>query len=158
MGEAKTKQAEFSIASDAKSKTPKNIMEGRRTQELVIAFCGPIGSGVTTVAQAFEESFKNYDYEVVYIKISKLILQVGQEQGYKIEEDKMQEPGGRIQELQCAGNFLRKKFGNDILAQLAIQKIAIERKKKEGSAQDNSSEKSDRILDFPQFSRQLPFT
>ncbi|VAV82212.1 hypothetical protein MNBD_DELTA01-1244 [hydrothermal vent metagenome] len=82
MGEAKKKEPNLGIASGATGKTPKETMEGRRTQELVLAFCGPIGSGVSTVAKAFEESFKDYDYEIVYIKISDFIEQVGVEHGY----------------------------------------------------------------------------
>jgi len=143
MGEA---QKKLSITSDATSKTPKKTIEDRQTQELILAFCGPIGSGVSTVAKMFAEIFDNYDYEVVYIKISELIAQVGEEQGYTVEKDKMKDYGSRIQELQQAGNFLRKKFEKNILAQLAIQKIAIERAKRDNSTQDNFSQESRRIV------------
>ena len=37
-----------------------NVIKQRQTEELVFAFCGPLGSGTSEVAKQFQETLKNY--------------------------------------------------------------------------------------------------
>ncbi len=105
--------------------SPSEQIQNRRTKELVLAFCGPLGSGVSNVARTFIECLEENDYTTHYVKVSKFIEEIAPKNGYKINSFKNN--GIRIEELQNGGNHLRKKFGSDILAQLTVKDIAFER-------------------------------
>ena len=116
------------------------IME-RQTDELIIAFCGPLGSGVSTVAEELSIILKDLNYEIKMIRISDLIqhnlsnvldeLMIDaflQQHSIKPEDEILKmSRGKKIALLQSAGNELRYKYGNDILSQLAIKEIADQR-------------------------------
>lgn len=120
-----------------------NIKE-RQTAELVIALCGSVGSGTSTIANKIAEIFKEYDYSIDIIKISNLIskhldsikseLQADEYLNEKYHpkinlNTKIEnlDPADRIVLLQSAGNILRKKYSNDVLSQLVIKEIALKR-------------------------------
>lgn len=103
-----------------KEKNPTDAIEARRTPELVVAICGAVGSGVSTVTREIEKKFKQLSYSVDIIKISDLIKET-------LETNLFESKYERIKALQIAGNKLREEFGNDHLAQLAIKTI-VERR------------------------------
>ena len=101
-------------------------IESRQTEELIIGFCGPIGSGVTKVAQKFIEKIENFRYDTDYIKISDIIKEKAITKDF-IKNIKDKPKGEQILLLQDEGNKLRKEKGEDILAQYAIEKISVRR-------------------------------
>ena len=121
----------------------------RQTEELVVALCGSLGSGTSTIASKLSEIFSTeYGYPVKIIKISDLIekhvdfvLQELKQDNFitdeyigKIDFSKnidWLDKSDRIALLQSAGNLLRKKYSKDVLAQLVINEIALERDREE---------------------------
>lgn len=105
----------------AKSDSPTVRIESRRTDELVLALCGAVGSGVSTVGKKLDNILKTKGYVTNYIKISNLI-------GATLKQNLIE--GGnfkRTETLQKKGNQLREEHGGDILAQLVIKEIAGQR-------------------------------
>lgn len=97
----------------------------RRTAELVIAFVGPVGSGVSRTAAALAETLKSeFGYTVQTIKISDIINEKADLVNYQSVSNHDLE---RIDKLQSAGSALRKRFGEGVLADFAIEKIHIGR-------------------------------
>ncbi|MCK4738786.1 MAG: deoxycytidylate deaminase [Deltaproteobacteria bacterium] len=121
-------------------------IKNRCTQEIIIAFCGPMGSGVSTVAKEFIKKLKNYDYTSEYIKITDLIEENSSILPSRIKIPGKANPGERIKVLQDTGNKLREKMGNDILAQFAARKIFIsrEKQKEKEETRGKSTKKSSR--------------
>ncbi|MDI6026069.1 anti-phage dCTP deaminase [Corticibacterium sp. UT-5YL-CI-8] len=119
-----------------KSQTPRNdndqnvievplSSEERRTDELVIALCGPVGSGVSTTAIAIAEILEGeFGYSVETIKVSDIINEkaelVGQQSVTSTDDE-------RIYKLQQTGSALREKFGEDVLANFCVQRIHVSR-------------------------------
>jgi len=124
-----------------------DVIKNRQTEELVIALCGPVGSGTSTVALKIEEIFcDEYKYKVHIIKISKFI-----KKHYGIVMDDLRKDtysyneyhpnidytkdiseididvADRILLLQSAGNILRIIKAKDILVQLSINEIVLNR-------------------------------
>ena len=114
-----------------------NEIKNRQTEEIVLALCGSVGSGTSTIANKIGEIFSDYDYRVQKIKISDLISKHYEKVKDKLKKDKflneeyvskinlnqnIQEldKADRIALLQSAGNALRKEISKDVLAQLAI--------------------------------------
>lgn len=112
---------------------PIDDIESRRTSELVVAVCGPLGSGTTQVSTLFIDQFKLYDYTVKFVKISDLIVRAYEQATKdsrlprKIDLTGKCSKSDRIARLQSAGNILRENFGTDFLAQLVIREIAVDR-------------------------------
>ncbi|MCP1237757.1 deaminase [Gluconobacter kondonii] len=113
----------------------------RRSQELIIAFVGPVGSGVSTCAEKTSEILKsNYGYDVcLHQRLSDLITQ----EASRVEEKAPSKYGDKnlyITEMQNIGNKLREKFGESYLVEKTIEKIRDIRDKKEGiTPNDNSN-------------------
>ena len=61
-GEAALKSNQLSKVDKRRSLI--DTIEGSRTNELVLAFCGPVGSGVSTVAKTAEDILKDYGYAI----------------------------------------------------------------------------------------------
>lgn len=119
-----------SKASPSVSPRPLDI-SGRRTPELVIAFVGAAGSGVTAVADAFVKKLSDdFGYEPHPVKVSDLIRSQAAKLGKPIS------PGLRkadqIRQMQDVGNELRQTRGSSFLVKLCIEKIAEWRVKKQG--------------------------
>lgn len=117
----------------------KNQIEDRQTNELIIGFCGPLGGGTSTVAKKVKSILESFNYKCEILKVSDLLSQHVEKVMAELEKDinlnqvDFKRPIGnmssadRIAVLQSAGNLLRKKHGNDILAQLCINEIAARR-------------------------------
>lgn len=95
----------------------------RLSSELVVAFIGPVASGVTTVANILKRKLETlYGYEVPpIIKMSDFIGTNASLAGVTVASGSLEE---RISAYQEAGNALRKKLGNGVLAKRAIREIS----------------------------------
>lgn len=95
--------------------------EERRTDELVLALVGPVGSGVSTTALALAEILRGeFVYIVETIKVSDIINDKATLVGHQpVSADDDQ----RIHKLQQVGSALRERFGEDVLANFCVEKI-----------------------------------
>lgn len=162
----------ITVSRNSSLKTDKTMIElikSRQTEELVIAICGAVGSGTSTIAKTIETIFQEYEYSTCLIKISKLIDKNRHHVRKELQKDLFLreayisrldpdsdfneiDSGDRIALLQSTGNHLRKKASMDILAQLAIKEIALERDKEEDpedneEAPDRKSRRHVTIID-----------
>lgn len=138
------------IKGELKTLTPIETIKKRQAKELVIAFCGPAGSGNSTVAAKLEEVLKEeFGYEVVKIKASAFIKQNAEKIEKKYDPELFKNNFEKIKAFQDWGNELRKRFKNDILAQLTIKEIAVDRQKRdaiiEAAAGDEVKRKTARV-------------
>ena len=101
-------------------------IRGTHTEELVIAICGPIGSGHHELTECLKERLADFNYEVEVIRLSKVIEDRA---GSATKESRFD----RVKALQDKGNELRKKYRPDYLASKAIEIIALERQKQKES-------------------------
>lgn len=128
-------------ALSAVKNSGQSLMEkfkDRRAQELVIAFAGPIGCGISSVIKETENALLARGYEaVVRIKLSEFIEQALTNGTLHVNEqldDEMTARAKRYRKLQIAGKNLRQKTGNRaILAEYAVQKIYLDREQRSGS-------------------------
>jgi len=118
---------------DAKSSsmTIRQRIEGRRADEIIIAFCGPVGCNLADVIRSTRAQFEEYGYITEHIKVSDIILAHFRAHGLPAELSKtsLDVISGmeRYTTLQDLGNELRKKYDPPILAALAMQEIAVKR-------------------------------
>lgn len=107
------------------------------TPELVIALCGPIGSPLHEASTQISNTLREFDYTTVDLRLSSFIrLNASLTSVEKGGSTKFEE----IDFLIRVGDELRRSFGNDILAKVAIAKIGGDRSKKYGSFSDTSDE------------------
>jgi deoxycytidylate deaminase len=109
--------------SDCTTKRPRDTIAERQSQELVIAFAGPIGSGIRAVKDIFSELLTASGYKVHHIKISEYLEECLSKGLIQESIKKSSDSADRYIRLQDAGNDLRK-IQSDILSEYAIQKIA----------------------------------
>ncbi|WP_096671413.1 anti-phage dCTP deaminase [Polaromonas sp. AET17H-212] len=111
-----------------------NKFNARRSDELVIALAGPIGCGLSGVAEALEERLRERGYvDVVRIKLSKFIEEaLSTELVSKPQLDPTKSARyNRYRLLQEAGKALRQGTSNPaILAEFAAKAIALDRGKR----------------------------
>jgi deoxycytidylate deaminase len=113
-------------------------IDQRLSNELIIAFVGPVGSGCTTTYEAMaQELAQNYDYDTVYVRFSDLIREHAAEVGMEIPDDIT--VTARIDRYQTVGNALRIKFGDAYLADRAVERIAVERDQRGGYKEVNGA-------------------
>lgn len=102
----------------------------RRAKELVLAFCGSVGSGVDDVADRIRNELEQkYQYEVVKIKVSELIKKYITKVDHEFDAS-LSDSAQRYIKLQDAGNKLREHLGNGILGQFTIEAISLDREKR----------------------------
>ncbi|EHM2230839.1 cytidine deaminase [Salmonella bongori] len=102
---------------DSSSQNSIEIIKNRQSKELILAFCGPIGSGIKAIRLAFENNLENLGYKVHHIHISSLMDKVKKT---SVNTD----PYSRYIEKQNQGNTLRQTYGPQIMAEAAIASIA----------------------------------
>lgn len=151
--------SKYSVVKDSDSIIEK--IKGRQTAELIIALCGSVGSGTSTIASKIAEIFKEYDYSTDIIKISKLISNHIDSIKSELKEDEYLneqyhpninlntkienlDAADRIVLLQSAGNILRKKYSNNVLSQLAIKEIALKREREITKDENGNDERKTR--------------
>lgn len=112
-------------------------VDERNSFELVLAFTGPVGSGVSVVCQEFMRILHDdFNYDPHYIKISDIIRDHASE--VAIELPPGLSPSDRIDRYQNAGNKLRERKGS-YLADRAIERInAVRRQEKGVLEQENA--------------------
>ncbi len=121
------------------------ILRGRQTREIIIAFCGPIGSEINVIQKAAKKVFEEkFGYRVIDIKVSELIKQYCGKAGFEINDEDLEDNEKRYSILQDAGNKMRETFGSDILGKLIVTKITTSRvilqqeKEKKGKREESS--------------------
>lgn len=100
-------------------------VEDRKTDELVLGFVGPIGSGISFSANIFSDLLKTqFGYSGDVIKVSEVINQsaaiVGETIVAQIDEK-------RTEKLQRLGTKLRETFGNKYLIEKVVGQINLKR-------------------------------
>ncbi|MGV6484006.1 anti-phage dCTP deaminase [Stenotrophomonas indicatrix] len=107
-------------------KNARETLEALESKELVLAFAGPIGSGLRTVVETFEAQLTEINYDVVVIKISELMSKISltSQSGVQIPDERGMD---RYEALQRHGNELRNAHGNDFLAYLCLREISVDR-------------------------------
>jgi deoxycytidylate deaminase len=121
---------------DLLDQTPKKssaqLIEERRSQELVIALVGPVGSGVSTAAKYLLDILQNdFRYRVrPILKLSDIIR--AEARRVQINSVKNTPLDEYISTMQTAGNLLREKFGGSYLVEKAIESIVKFRKENGG--------------------------
>lgn len=98
----------------------------RKTDELVIALVGPVGSGVSKTGETLSDILCNtYKYSVKIIKVSDLIRDASSIVDVDIPADINE--SDRVKLLQLAGTKLRETFDDGYLAEKCIEQIALNR-------------------------------
>lgn len=105
-------------------------VDDRKTDELVIGFVGPIGSGISYCANIFVELLKSqFGYQGKSLKVSSIINQSTRIIGQDIVD--LADPK-RTEKLQHYGTQLRETFGNTYLVEKIVQQINLDRGETEG--------------------------
>ncbi|WES90494.1 anti-phage dCTP deaminase [Dickeya fangzhongdai] len=103
-------------------------IQGRHSNELVIALCGAVGSGVKRLKESLTEQLENSGYIVQHIRLSDLIA----EQFPNSEGIKKLKGFERYKKLQDLGDKLREDNTHNIVAQIGIRRINHWRHEKYG--------------------------
>jgi len=113
------------------SMTIHQRIAGRRADEIIIAFCGPVGCNLTDVIRSTRTQFEEYGYITEHIKVSDIIRKYFNSYElpppYSKESLKSASGKDRYTLLQDLGNQLRLDHDPSILAALAMQEIAVNR-------------------------------
>ena len=109
-----------------KTKTKiKDTIFSSHTPELILGFCGPIGTDIHFVADRFITVMESdYHYRVEKISLSSLIQKFSESFDYDELKDSRFD---YYQKLIDAGNHLRKEYNPSVLSELAINEIAVDR-------------------------------
>jgi deoxycytidylate deaminase len=104
---------------DAKAK-----IKSSHTSELVIALCGPIGSPLHKVAEAFKASLEGkFGYEhCTILRLSRIIED-------QLGKAPLSPAYDRTKKLIENGDLLREKYGAAVLAELSVSEIVLERER-----------------------------
>ncbi len=130
--ESPVKSEDRSIRIDSTSEASSSL-----TPELVIALCGPIGSPLHEAATQVANTLREFNYRTEALRLSDLIRLNAEKTSTSIDtSSKFNE----IQSLITVGDELRKTYGNDVLAKVAIAKISGDRSREFGSFEDIAAE------------------
>jgi deoxycytidylate deaminase len=115
-------------SSKKTSEKSASFIRERRSQELVIALCGAMGSGIKNLQSSLSSGLEQHGYHVEHIILSSLLAKC------KSPSENINDLRGyaRYEQLQNLGDSLRKELGNSIAAELAIQEITILREARYG--------------------------
>lgn len=119
-------------------RSPRRLnLSERESAELIVGFSGAIGSGLDHVVEQTRELLKAAGYSIEYIKLSSYIEKFAREEGLLTNNVAIAvNSPDRFDTLQTAGNALRSKFSNHVLAKLAVSKIANHRSEQTPPNQD----------------------
>ncbi|AMP02127.1 cytidine and deoxycytidylate deaminase zinc-binding region family protein [Collimonas arenae] len=125
MSESTSKHKIISIASVERSKTKSvDRLHGRASKELIVAFMGAVGCGLARIVTECEKQLEELGYKVIKIKLSDFIK--SQIDAKKIEIP-VPDKTNRYLSYQSGGNLLRKEYGNEIMAEYALNQIGRHR-------------------------------
>ena len=116
-------QGNLVLSNDIKSSRER--VRETHTNEIVFALCGYLGSNIKNVSDLLKHIMENdYGYVCKIIKLSEFITL---NKGINPFDAKGTPEYIRIKNLIENGNQIRNLYGNEILAELAIQTIGIDR-------------------------------
>ncbi|PFH10133.1 deoxycytidylate deaminase [Collimonas sp. PA-H2] len=124
-------RAEISTTGE---KSIRETLDARQSQELVLAFAGPIGCGTGQVVAEAKLALESVGYEVHVIKLSQIIETALGKETVKLDANVYNEYSSnvrRIMRLQDGGNELRK-ISSSYLAEHAIEEIVVQRGHQKG--------------------------
>lgn len=137
--QAASPQANSSIPSQARDINSTGEAVESLTPELVIALCGPIGSPLHQTATQIRNALNEFNYRSEVIRLSNLIKLNAKNVSATVDAStKFKE----IESLINIGDALRKKYGPDVLAKLAIAKIGADRENSFGAFEDVADEET----------------
>lgn len=143
MTEKVATQTKLTLATDNSSTTsqkPVDALKGRESQELILGFAGPIGSGVDLVVNDAKIVLEKNGYSVEVIKLSKILNELIKNntipEAAISKDPDSNAVANRYQKLQNAGNHLREEFKGDVLAEIAISSILTKRMKANPDAEN----------------------
>lgn len=110
-------------SGDVFRKRPSEAIAERKSQELVIAFAGPIGSGIQAVKERVDATLSVSGYQVHHIKISDYLKECITTKLIPVTGEPADTRAERYIQMQDAGNALRS-IQTDILAEYAIRRVA----------------------------------
>lgn len=127
-----TKNAVRDLLDPSPEPTLANSISDRMSQEVIVAFVGPVGSGVSTAAEYVRDLLvQDFGYSVPKtIKPSDIIKAEAHRVG--ITDIPSSPLDQYVDRMQTAGNALRKRFGGDYLAEKAIERIHTFRIEQQG--------------------------
>ncbi|RWX54345.1 anti-phage dCTP deaminase [Photobacterium chitinilyticum] len=151
MAAAEQKKADLQppVSKSSSSSTTKNatsLIAKRQAKDIVIGFCGPVGSGVNSLRTSLEEVLTESNYEIEHVHISS-IMKNFKEASSVLSSDP--DAYNRYIEHQNLGNSLREKYNNAILAEAAIAHITKHREESliVGSPKSDTSEDTEADID-----------
>jgi len=142
----KTRTLEPVVNSSDDDRRPSEVIAERQSKELMIAFAGPIGCGISAVKERFFESLSSAGYTVKEIKISDYIKESIARKFIESQGSSPLDKADKYIQLQDAGNALRLLQG-DILAEYAIKQIA-EMRTSEIVTENEIDDESKRTTDY----------
>jgi len=107
-------------------------IKSRRSQELIIALCGAVGSGIKELNDKLQNELEDHGYHVQHIKLSSLIVERTGEKTQNLSNF------DRYKKLQDLGDKLRRDYTDNIVAQLAIEQISTIRMAEFGESHPDS--------------------
>jgi len=139
-------EASAEASNELQPRDERSLLEkfaSRQSNEIVVAFAGPIGCGITSAVNTIEDSLRAFGYrDVVRIKLSTFLEE-------SIKNERIQEPEveagasdrfRRYRRLQQVGMDIRRLTNNQaVLAEYAINQIVLDRAKREGVARGNQA-------------------
>ncbi|MEQ8336120.1 MAG: hypothetical protein RIA62_02160 [Cyclobacteriaceae bacterium] len=124
MGEPAIDLFDEKSSTEVDERNLKQKIFDTHTEELILGICGPIGTDIHFVSSRIQEILEQqFNYTVKKIRLSDFIKRLSK----SIDFSKIKDENKKIHELISAGNKLREKHENNILAALAINEIAVER-------------------------------
>ncbi len=108
------------------------LLKDRQSSELVIALCGPLGSGIKSIVPILSTALADQGYTVEHIRISTLMRNAIETNPSLSSLTQYLPPNDadqfeRYDKLQDAGDAVRKFINTSVLAKLAIEDIKVRR-------------------------------
>lgn len=121
----------LATASTPGSDSATETLARARSDDLVIALVGHIGSGVDEVRAQLCEEFRHASYEPTIIKVSEHIVELAAKmKGGDAANLNAPRKIDSVIARQAAGTWLRQRINDDITASLAVRAIRSERERK----------------------------
>lgn len=113
---------------DSTSASSMEFLSSRQSKDIYLGLCGYVGCGMRTINEIAEEISKEWDYNVVHIRISALLESSIYFEPAALMASKSTQVNRHLK-LQDIANRLRKYYNrNELLAEAAIAAIASEKK------------------------------
>jgi deoxycytidylate deaminase len=124
----------------------KEIIHNTHSEELIISLCGFIGTDIHKVGKRLKHILENkFEYNADIIELSGYIKEKANE-AKGIDKNSLSY-FEYVRKLIDGGNSLRREYGNSILAELAVQKIAFDRLKNKDKEETYQSRRQCYIID-----------